>query len=1321
MDLNSILKNFSIRYKLYLITIGIVIFFVVLAIIATVSVRTIKSYNELNVLVKDLKESVLRINNNEYELFAQISETQLTPAERNELIVKLNRHFEANKEMIVKLKTNALLKKFELRGKLDSTDTRLTQYKKISNQLIEDLKTRGNAESGLVNKLKTASLNVQSVLSKNKISNRIVSLANEMKIIENEYLFTRNRKQGDQLLEVYKNLRKEADADSLIIAAMNQRADVALTLLEGLQNYRLLFEELLALDSKIGNTPSQGESVELKNIMNRIEEDVDIIAQTVREQNAKQISKTLWTVGLTIFVLIIVSIMLLVLLADVIARPFEQFMHYIQRLGRGELPDRFTVETKDEIGEMGLAINELIDNLKNTREFVTEVGKGNLEYEIEVFNNQGDLGGALVQMRHELIKIAKEREKQEREAEKRNWSTVGIARFSEILRQHSDDLEELAYEVIKELITYLGAVQGAMFLVNDDDKEDIHLSLLTAYAYERRKFMKRRISFGEGITGQCAIEKQPIYMTKLPPGHFDITTGLGKSSPSNVLIVPMLVNQEFLGVVELAAFIEIEPYQREFAEKIAETVASTIAAVRINIRTARLLEESKMQAEELASKEEEMRQNMEELQATQETAAQKEAEATGFVSSVNHTIIRADYSLDGKLTYANSKFLNIMGFKLRDIKGNHISMFLDPNDIEKFMEQWQRILAGGRHIEEEMRYKTNSGYHWFLATYTPIKDVEGNIIRILYLAIDINSQKQRNIEFESEINAIERSVIKAEFLPDGSFFNANDIFVDLLELTFVQIESKKVFTFLHANDVLDFELEWDKIIKGRNFVGEQRFINRDGEERWLQITYTCVKDIDNVTKKVIAIGYDITQQKQMTIEIKAQNETLAVKEAMLQQTVTQMRNSQDAMTKKDVEMSGQLSAINKTNVLIELALDGTILRVNNLFTELFGYLESDIVGKHHRLLVDKEYRRTTEYTQFWEQLSNGIAQEDIFKLIHRNGSMVYLQGVFNPILDTDGKPTKVLALGMDVTQAKLKEVEVKEQLNAIKTVSAIFEMRLDGTIINVNDLFCDMFGVVPGEIVNRHHRNLVDDDYRKSYDYQEFLTNLRYGHTIEGEFKFVRKNKTDFYTKAVYYPMRDNSDNPYKVLCILFDISKLKQQQELLEQQTEDMKAQEEEMRQNLEQLAFAQQNMTEKQHELELANKTMKDNEQTLHRLLDDAKEKETLLRQQREEMMAQEEELRQNLEELTSTQEEMLRKQTELETSNRKQKSNEGVLKKLIDKQKATEAELFQQHTTAQQEIKRLTQLLENEEKEKQNLLLQIEELQRNNTHFDNQNLEK
>ncbi len=307
-------------------------------------------------------------------------------------------------------------------------------------------------------------------------------------------------------------------------------------------------------------------------------------------------------------------------------RPIDKIKNVLLQMAKGILPDEKIEEGKDEIGQMSYALNQLVGSLKDVSNFANQIGRGNFDTGFKPLSEEDKLGNSLIQMRDELKSASDEEKKRKEEDDQRNWATQGQAKFAEILRENNDNMDELSYNVISNLVKYLGANQGGLFLINNNDPSHIFIEMASCYAYDRRKYSQKKLELGEGLIGRCIQEMESIYMTDIPNDYIQITSGLGGENPRSLLLVPLILNDEIFGVLEIASFNEIYPYQVEFVEKIAESIASTIATVRTNIKTAILLEQSQQQAEEMSAQEEEMRQNMEELRATQEQSARKEQE-----------------------------------------------------------------------------------------------------------------------------------------------------------------------------------------------------------------------------------------------------------------------------------------------------------------------------------------------------------------------------------------------------------------------------------------------------------------------------------------------------------------------------------------------------------------------------------------------------------------------------------------------------------------------------------------------------------------------
>lgn len=317
-----------------------------------------------------------------------------------------------------------------------------------------------------------------------------------------------------------------------------------------------------------------------------------------------------------------------VLFKKYVQRPIKGSIEALKKVSQGDLNVEVDEEIKlnnDETGQMNIALDEMIHNLKDTAEFARQVGEGNLDHEIELLSESDHLRIALLEMREKLKDAAKLQEEKRIEEEKRSWANEGLAKLNEILRKQ-DNVEELSYQILSYLINYMDANQGGLFIRNNEDPNNITLELKSFYAFNRRKFIKKSFELGEGLIGNCALEKQTVHLTEIPDNYIEITSGLGGSNPHSLLLVPMKMEDEVLGIIEVASFNNFEPHHIEFLEQASLSVASSLNMAETNKRTSELLEKTQQQAEEMAAQEEEMRQNMEELQATQEESSRRAEE-----------------------------------------------------------------------------------------------------------------------------------------------------------------------------------------------------------------------------------------------------------------------------------------------------------------------------------------------------------------------------------------------------------------------------------------------------------------------------------------------------------------------------------------------------------------------------------------------------------------------------------------------------------------------------------------------------------------------
>ena len=300
----------------------------------------------------------------------------------------------------------------------------------------------------------------------------------------------------------------------------------------------------------------------------------------------------------------------------------------------------------------------------------------------------------------------------------------------------------------------------------------------------------------------------------------------------------------------------------------------------------------------------------------------------------------------------------------------------------------------------------------------------------------------------------------------------------------------------------DYRQLWEQLARGEYASGEFRRIRKDGREIWIQASYNPVFDNHGNVVRVVKFATDITERK--------------------------LQNA---------DFQGQLSAIGKSQAVIEFDIDGTIRNANENFLQTVGYSLDEIQGKHHSLFVESAYSQSVEYRQFWDDLRAGKFKSAEYKRFGKNGKEVWIQASYNPILDPNGKPFKVVKYATDVTATKIKNADYEGQLSAIDKSQATIEFTLDGVIQGANANFLGAVGYSLDEIKGKHHSIFVDPQYAQSAEYRLFWDELRSGRFQTAQYKRFGKAGKEIWIQASYNPILDLNGKPFKVVKYATDIT----------------------------------------------------------------------------------------------------------------------------------------------------------------------------------------
>ncbi|HON18079.1 MAG TPA: PAS domain-containing protein [Salinivirgaceae bacterium] len=500
----------------------------------------------------------------------------------------------------------------------------------------------------------------------------------------------------------------------------------------------------------------------------------------------------------------ILLLLVTIIIAIQIIRPLSKTTKTLNVLAQGDLGnvEKLYINSGDEIETISNSVNKVIQGLKQTYQFAEKIKKGDYNAPFTPLSPKDILGTSILEMRNSLVHADQEKQKRKKEEEQKIWINQGLNHFSVILREDNHDLHKLSANIINNLVNYTQTHSGAIYLTEKSGNQS-YLQLYASCGLSKDRMEQTNIRPNEGPIGRCMLEKQTIFMDEIPKDFSYVKSGLGRALPRAILIVPLVVNEELLGVVELESLKPIEEYVVKFVETVATPISSTISTVRINVQTAKLLEESRLQSDELAQQEEEMRQNMEEMQATQEEASKREEEYLKIIESMTNALIYLEYDMSGTITYVNDRLLQVFQLTKDQVVGKKIGSyeFNSKEKTENRIRFWER-LASGEVISQEFYSKYLGQDYWLYETYIPIFDQNGDPIKVINIAYDITEEKRKEQQLEKLKAKLERVKASAEKRKESALHH-----VDTQRTVEMLLEKSSQFKLIRLNHL-------NKVYKG---------------------------------------------------------------------------------------------------------------------------------------------------------------------------------------------------------------------------------------------------------------------------------------------------------------------------------------------------------------------------------------------------------------------------------------------------------------------------------------------------------------------------
>ncbi len=475
-----------------------------------------------------------------------------------------------------------------------------------------------------------------------------------------------------------------------------------------------------------------------------------------------------------IFLIITTTAILIFALQRISIKQLRNFEYLIYKIYQGDID--IAVNNKlfvyKEFHNIRNLVYKLLLKYNSQVEFVEKLGKG--EYNIEplkIVSEKDLLSINLNRLADQLRRNRLEQEKLKELQQVDAWKSEGLAKINDILRTYINDLETLAYEIIKNLTDYLDAQVGAFFQIKDVEDRQV-LVLLGYYGYNRRIYEKREIGLGDGLSGSVVLEKKYI-ITKVPDDYVELATGLGKAKPNYIAVFPLIANEVVYGTIEIAKIEEFKEYQVEFLTEISAVVASTLAAAKISAETQRLLKEQQLVAKKMQKEQEQLKQTIAELEKTSNELQSENKRLKAVIDAISLIAYYAEFAPNKSVITVNKLLLTVLGITYAEATAKtYFDLFQIPfEDIDKHNQYWQQLHKSNKIITFEMRaIMPDEKKLWLKAALVPIWQNK-QLDRVLFIAINITELKEKEDKFDKlqlELSETKESLRLVQEAFDGS-------------------------------------------------------------------------------------------------------------------------------------------------------------------------------------------------------------------------------------------------------------------------------------------------------------------------------------------------------------------------------------------------------------------------------------------------------------------------------------------------------------------------------------------------------------------------
>jgi len=609
----KIIEKYSTSKKKIMILLLLTTLLFLLLSFSIYFMRIIQKSEQYNTDLYYLQALYLKINkNSEALLIPQVYNPEFYSTEITVYSSEFYSLIKLFDEKIETLKNNTRTTKFNNVNEIKKIGEDMDSYKTKVFEILTLKQKIGNQNNGIIKNIsltkKEIILIVQEQTFDSQIKEKIYELFNIEENFENS-IYTTNLENFNRIYQdIYNNLIS-SDSNNLYNKYLYTKT------LDYLSEFRSSFNLLVEKKIEIGLSETEGYLGKLLDIKKFSGINIDSLIVSIKTQNEFAIVK-LYFFTIT-FSIIFISLFIFIIyrITSYYEKNISQIKEHIQHISLGEILEEMYDKSNVEFNTIYNQLFVISENIKAKAEFTDKIKKSEFDSQLNLLSDSDILGKSLNDLKNDLKSTEENANKLKNADDILDWKTLGLAKFGEVMRRNTENLQNLSKEVIRNLIEYVNAVQGGFYIYNDENQNNVFLELTAYYAFGKEKIANKQINLYEGLVGTCAVERHKFYFAEIPEDYIYMTSGFGQAKPKSLIILPLTIDKVVYGVIELSSLNPLKDYEIDFLEKLAEDIAITVSYVKINDETARFLKMSERQTRKLLRKQHEQ---LEQIQAEQD-------------------------------------------------------------------------------------------------------------------------------------------------------------------------------------------------------------------------------------------------------------------------------------------------------------------------------------------------------------------------------------------------------------------------------------------------------------------------------------------------------------------------------------------------------------------------------------------------------------------------------------------------------------------------------------------------------------------------------